>query len=86
MYPETADLLSFVRQRAEETLRQAENVGDELRTQFAAHSLAILTEVGATLDNGASIGELMATRFLRRIAQDYRDHADYQEEWRLDET
>lgn len=86
MYPGTTDLLSFVRQRADETLRQAESVGDELRARFAARSLAILTEIAATLDRGAAIGELMADRFLRRLAQEYGDHPDFQEEWRLDET
>ncbi len=85
MYPSTRELLEFVWQRTEESLHRAENRGDELRAHFAARSLRILAAIRTTLEEGASIGELMATRYLRRMAQDHCDHPEYRTEWRLDE-
>lgn len=78
MNPATAELFEFVWQRTEETIRELEERGDELRARFAQRSLTMLTDVRMSLDERPSIGELMAHRFLRRLAQDYRDHADFQ--------
>jgi hypothetical protein len=77
-------VFAFVWQRTEEMIRDVEERGDELRARFAPRSLTILTDVRMSLDERPSIGELMTHRFLRRVVQDYRDHADFQEEWRLD--
>lgn len=85
MYPGTDELLAFVWQRTEDALDDAERRGDELRARFAGRSLRILADIRAALDQDTSIGELMATRFLRRMAQDHCDHPGYRPEWNLDD-
>lgn len=79
----TDELLAFVWDRTAQTHHEAVARGDDLRARFAQRSMTILVDIRATLDDGASIGELMAHRYLRRMAHDYRDHPDYRQEWLL---
>lgn len=81
----TAGLFDFVWNRTEESFRDAEARGDELRCRFALRSLSTLAWVGELIEDGASIGEVVATWFLRRHAQDHHRHPEFRAEWRLDD-